>query len=53
MKDYIEGNINTPPGTTPVVITFDDGTRGQFNILDEDGEFRIDPKLCCWDFRRV
>lgn len=43
MKDYIEGNINTPPGTTPVVITFDDGTRGQFNILDEDGEFIIDP----------
>ena len=43
MKDYIEGNIDTPPGTTPVVITFDDGTKGQFNILDEDGEFVIDP----------
>ena len=43
MKDYIEGNIDTPPGTTPVVITFDDGTKGQFNILDEDGEFVINP----------
>ncbi|NLN40590.1 MAG: polysaccharide deacetylase family protein, partial [Clostridiales bacterium] len=43
MKDYIKGNIDTPPGTTPVVITFDDGTKGQFNILDEDGEFVIDP----------
>ena len=43
MKDFIEGNIDTPPGTTPVVITFDDGTKGQFNVLGEDGEFVIDP----------
>lgn len=43
MKDFITGNIDTPPGTTPVVITFDDGLRGQFNILDEGDEFIIDP----------
>lgn len=43
MKDYIEGNINTPPGTTPVVLTFDDGLRGQFNVLGEGDEFIVDP----------
>jgi len=43
MKDYLNGNINTPPGTTPVVLTFDDGTKGQFNILEEEGEFVVDP----------
>lgn len=43
MKDYIQGNIDTPPGTTPVIITFDDGLRGQFNVLDEGDEFVVDP----------
>jgi peptidoglycan/xylan/chitin deacetylase (PgdA/CDA1 family) len=42
MKDYMNGDINTPPGTTPVVIVFDDGSKGQFNIIDEE-KFTIDP----------
>jgi peptidoglycan/xylan/chitin deacetylase (PgdA/CDA1 family) len=43
MKDYIEGNIDTPPGTTPVIITFDDGLQGQFNVLGDGDEFVVDP----------
>jgi len=43
LKDYINGNINTPAGTTPVVLTFDDGTKGQFNVLDDQGDFTVDP----------
>ena len=42
MKDFIKGDINTAPGTTPVILTFDDGLQGQFNILRED-EFLVDP----------
>lgn len=43
LKDYINGDINTPAGTTPVVLTFDDGTKGQFNVLDDQGDFTVDP----------
>lgn len=37
MSDYIEGDIDVPYGMTPVVLTFDDGSRGQlkFNITEE------------------
>ena len=40
MRDVLEGNINVPAGTTPVVFTFDDATRGQFYLLP-NGE--VDP----------
>jgi hypothetical protein len=40
MREVLEGNINVPRGTTPVVFTFDDATRGQFYYLP-NGE--IDP----------
>lgn len=40
MRDVLEGNINVPEGTTPVVFTFDDATKGQFYFLP-DGS--IDP----------
>lgn len=40
VKDFVSGNIKTPLGKKPVVITFDDGSQGQFNLL-EDGS--IDP----------
>ena len=44
LNDYISNNIDIEAGYTPVVITFDDGTQGQFNILKENGEFKVDPK---------
>lgn len=42
LHDYINNNINTPSGFTPVVITFDDSIQNQFNFIEKDGEFEID-----------
>lgn len=43
--DFVENNIKTPAGKTPVVITFDDASIGQFRyILKEDGTKEIDPE---------
>lgn len=36
LRDYVTGNITTPEGYTPIVITFDDGNRNNFEYL-EDG----------------
>ncbi len=45
LNDMIRGSIDIPEGKTPVVITFDDGTQGQFRYLEnEEGEFTVDPK---------
>lgn len=35
LKDYVTGNIDTPQGYTPIVITFDDGNRNNFNYLED------------------
>ncbi|BEP28059.1 polysaccharide deacetylase family protein [Helicovermis profundi] len=44
LKDFVNGNITTKAGYTPVVLTFDDGNRSNFNILiDENGDKEIDP----------
>lgn len=43
LNDYLDNNIDVEAGYTPVVITFDDATRGQFNIIEENGEPVIDP----------
>jgi peptidoglycan/xylan/chitin deacetylase (PgdA/CDA1 family) len=40
MRQVLEGNIDIPRGTTPVVFTMDDATRGQF-YLRPDGS--VDP----------
>jgi peptidoglycan/xylan/chitin deacetylase (PgdA/CDA1 family) len=40
MRQVLEGNIDIPRGTTPVVFTMDDATRGQF-YLTPSGE--VDP----------
>ncbi|RCX16287.1 polysaccharide deacetylase [Anaerobacterium chartisolvens] len=37
MKDYIENNIDVPAGCIPMVFTFDDGSAGQFNLIEENG----------------
>jgi peptidoglycan/xylan/chitin deacetylase (PgdA/CDA1 family) len=44
LKDYIANNIDVEAGYTPVVLTFDDGTQGQFNIIEQDGSLTVDPK---------
>jgi len=43
LSDYVSGNIDTPAGLTPMVITFDDGNKSNFNIIEEDGQLTIDP----------
>lgn len=42
LKDYIENNIKVEAGFTPFVITFDDGLKNQFNIIEENGVKKID-----------
>ena len=42
LEDYVQGNISTQKGFTPVVITFDDGNENNFRYLDNG---KIDP-LC-------
>lgn len=44
--DYINGNINTSFGKSPIVLTFDDGNSNNIKVtgLDEKGNIIIDPK---------
>lgn len=41
MKDYLDNNINVAAGCTPMIFTFDDGTSGQFNLVERDGELVV------------
>lgn len=43
LRDLLSGRITTPRGYTPVVLTFDDGARSQFNYLEQDGQLVVDP----------
>ena len=45
LNDYINNNIKVPIGCTPVIFTFDDGTKGQFNLIrDENNNLIANPK---------
>lgn len=44
MKDFIECNIQVPAGYRPMVFTFDDGTAGQFSLIEENGSLVLNPK---------
>ena len=44
MTGLVEGKITVPRGTTPVVLTFDDSSPGQFRYIEKNGTFEIDPK---------
>jgi peptidoglycan/xylan/chitin deacetylase (PgdA/CDA1 family) len=45
LGDYLDGKIALPRGTTPVILTFDDSSPGQFRYLDGSGaEPVIDPQ---------
>ena len=43
LNDLIDGRIAVPAGTTPVVLTFDDSSPGQFRYVEQDGRPVIDP----------
>lgn len=40
LSDYVNARIDCPPGTSPVILTFDDALRGQFSYTP-DG--KVDP----------
>jgi hypothetical protein len=40
----LEGRVTVPAGTTPVVLTFDDSSPGQFRYVDKNGAPEIDSK---------
>jgi peptidoglycan/xylan/chitin deacetylase (PgdA/CDA1 family) len=44
LRDLLDGRIATPAGTTPVVLTFDDSSPGQFRYVERNGRWVIDPK---------
>ncbi len=43
LNDYLNGNIDTPAGCIPIIFTFDDGTAGQFNLIEENGALTVNP----------
>jgi peptidoglycan/xylan/chitin deacetylase (PgdA/CDA1 family) len=44
LNDLLDGRITVPAGTTPVVLTFDDSSPGQFKYLEQNGKLEIDPR---------
>jgi peptidoglycan/xylan/chitin deacetylase (PgdA/CDA1 family) len=44
LGDLLDRRITQPAGTTPVVLTFDDSSPGQFRYLEHNGTLEIDPK---------
>lgn len=43
LKDFVSNNFEVEAGYTPVVLTFDDGNKNNFNIIEKDGQKIIDP----------
>lgn len=45
LKDYVDGIIDVPLGYSPIILTFDDGNKNNFNVLgrNSDGSLQIDP----------
>jgi len=41
MSDYLNNNISVPAGCIPMIFTFDDGTAGQFNLVEENGSLVV------------
>jgi len=37
LSDYLNNRIDVPAGCIPIIFTFDDGTPGQFNLVDDNG----------------
>ena len=44
LGDLLDRRVKVPRGTTPVVLTFDDSSPGQFRYVDEGGTLAIDAK---------
>jgi hypothetical protein len=44
LNSMLDGHITVPAGRTPVILTFDDSSPGQFRYLEKNGGVEIDPK---------
>lgn len=44
LTDMLNNNINIPAGCIPMVFTFDDGTIGEFNLIEQAGKLTANPK---------
>jgi peptidoglycan/xylan/chitin deacetylase (PgdA/CDA1 family) len=44
LGDLLDRRIGLPAGTTPVVLTFDDSSPGQFRYLEKGGQWVVDPE---------
>ena len=44
LNNLLDGKITVGAGFTPVVLTFDDSSPGQFRYVDQNGSLEIDPK---------
>ncbi len=44
LNDYIDGKIALPAGTSPVILTLDDSSPGQFRYIQRGGDWVIDPE---------
>ena len=44
LTDMLNNNIDVPAGCIPIVFTFDDGTSGQFNMIEKDGKPVVNPR---------
>lgn len=42
LTDYLNNNIKVPAGYIPMIFTFDDGTKGQFNLIEKNGKLVVD-----------
>lgn len=45
LVDYVNGIIDVKEGLSPIILTFDDGDKNNFNVLgrNDDGTLKIDP----------
>ena len=44
LNDYLDGKIALPAGTTPLILTFDDSSPGQFRYIQRGSDWVIDPE---------
>ncbi|MGH7316116.1 MAG: polysaccharide deacetylase family protein [Candidatus Rokuibacteriota bacterium] len=44
LNDYLDGKIALPAGTTPLILTFDDSSPGQFRYIPRGSDWVIDPE---------
>jgi len=43
LNTFLDRKIALPRGTTPVILTFDDSSPGQFKLIEKNGEWIVDP----------